>query len=113
MSLIIGFSIDRLIQQSVELAKSRAEVARLSRDAERQRIAADLHDTIAQGLSSIVMLLEGAPSQKNIDLAVRTAREGLQEVRAVLDALMPAQQDLSAAVHRLPIASVRKRASMS
>src|SRR5262249_1066675 len=49
LSTIIGFSIDRLIKQSVELAKSRAEVARLSRDAERQRIAADLHDTIAQG----------------------------------------------------------------
>jgi signal transduction histidine kinase len=107
LSTIIGLSIDRLINQGVELAKSRAEVARLSRDAERQRIAADLHDTIAQGLSSIVMLIEAASNEegekakRHLELAARTARENLQEVRAVLDALMPAQQDLGAVMQRL------------
>jgi signal transduction histidine kinase len=54
-----------------------------------------------------VMLLEAASAEdgekakRHLDLAARTARENLQEVRAVLDALMPAQGDLGEAVRRL------------
>jgi len=110
LTSMIGYSIDRLIEQSVQLAESRAEVARLSREAERRRLGADLHDTIAQGLSSILMLVQAADAaldrdaletRRHLDLAARTARENLREIRAVLDALMPTEQDLPEALRRL------------
>jgi signal transduction histidine kinase len=110
LSTVIGYSIDRLIDQSMQLAQSRAEVARLSQEAERRRLGADLHDTIAQGLSSILMLVQAADAaldrdraeaRRHLDLAARTARESLHEVRAVLDALLPTEQDLPEALRRL------------
>jgi len=83
-----------------ELAFSRAEVARLSHEAgvaeERQRLAGEIHDTVAQGLSSVVMLIEAAlaaeprTARQHLDLAVRTARDNLDEARAIVGALTPA-----------------------
>src|SRR5690606_745736 len=80
-----------------ELEATRAEVARLSHEAgmaeERQRLAGDIHDTVAQGLSSVVMLLEAADgaldrdpatARKHLRLATRTARENLAETRAIV-----------------------------
>jgi signal transduction histidine kinase len=110
LSAIIGLTIDRLVQQSNALAESRAEVARLSRLAERQRLAGDLHDTIAQGLSSVVMLVQAADAaldrdreqaRRHLELAARTARENLQELRSVLEALMPTEHHLEEALRRL------------
>ncbi|MFI7213473.1 sensor histidine kinase [Micromonospora maritima] len=87
-----------------ELAASRDEVARLSRQAgvaaERQRLAGEIHDTIAQGLSSVVMLIQAADAEldrdpgqarRHLDLAVDTARSNLAEARAVVAALAPAE----------------------
>ncbi len=89
-----------------ELEASRAEVARLSHDAgiaaERQRLAGEIHDTVAQGLSSVVMLVEAADAALDRDLAVardhlrlaaRAARENLAEARAIVGALTPAPLD--------------------
>ncbi|MGX7673769.1 sensor histidine kinase [Plantactinospora sp. DSM 117369] len=89
-----------LIQQ---LDSSRAEVARLSHEAgvtaERQRLASEIHDTIAQGLSSVVMLVQAADAELDRDptqtrqhlaLAAQTARENLAEARALVAALTPA-----------------------
>ncbi|GAB2619321.1 two-component sensor histidine kinase [Paractinoplanes abujensis] len=100
----LGFWIIRVIEQSqerhrliVELENSRAEVARLSREAgvtaERSRLAAEIHDTLAQGFTSIITLLQAAdPELKDdkIALAVRTARENLAESRSLVAALSPA-----------------------
>jgi signal transduction histidine kinase len=85
-----------------ELNSTRAEVARLSREAgiaeERQRLAGDIHDTVAQGLSSVVMLVEAADvvltrdpaaARAHLSLAARTARENLDETRAIVAALTP------------------------
>ncbi|MFF5234986.1 sensor histidine kinase [Dactylosporangium sp. NPDC000521] len=111
---VISAWIDQIVRQSedraeliAELRATRAEVARLSHEAgmvaERQRLAADLHDTVAQGLSSVVMLIqaagagtgaaapqEGASGRRHLDLAERTARECLAETRALVGALTPA-----------------------
>jgi signal transduction histidine kinase len=85
-----------------ELQESRAAVAQLSMQAgvqaERQRLAGDIHDTVAQGLSSVVMLLEAARADPahaddHLDLALRSARENLFEVRAIVAALTPPQLD--------------------
>jgi signal transduction histidine kinase len=87
-----------------ELDSSRTEVARLSHQAgigaERQRLAGEIHDTIAQGLSSVVMLIQAAeadldrdPSlvRKHLRLAAGTARENLAEARGLVEALTPGE----------------------
>jgi signal transduction histidine kinase len=65
---------------------------------ERQRMAHEIHDTLAQGFTSIVMNLEAAegviPSnldraQHHLDQARLTARESLTEARRLVWALRP------------------------
>jgi signal transduction histidine kinase len=86
-----------------ELASTRAEIARLSHEtgiaAERQRLAGEIHDTVAQGLSSVVMLVQAADAEltrnpeearRHLTMAARTARENLDEARAMVGALTPA-----------------------
>ena len=89
-----------LIQQ---LEETQAEVARLSREAgtatERERLAREIHDTLAQGFTSIVTLTQAieseldtdpAAARRHLELAARTARENLTEARAMVAALAPA-----------------------
>ncbi|WP_155372935.1 sensor histidine kinase [Catellatospora vulcania] len=110
-SALIGTTIDRVTSQNAErgrliedLEASRAEVAALSHEAgaaaERARLAADIHDTLAQGFTSIVTLLQAAESELDTDraaadrhlaLAVRTARDNLAEARAMVTVLTPAE----------------------
>jgi signal transduction histidine kinase len=80
-----------------ELEQSRAEVARLSHEAgvaaERARLAGEIHDTLAQGFTSIITLVQAADPalrDERLALAVRTARENLAESRALVAALSPA-----------------------
>jgi signal transduction histidine kinase len=77
------------------LEDSRIETAVLE---ERQRIAREVHDTVAQGFTSIVMHLEAAEqliktdpdgAQTHLDSARRMARESLGESRRSLWALRP------------------------
>lgn len=107
VSSIFGTWSQRVIRQSDdraalirELAASRAEVARLGMLAERQRLAGDIHDTIAQGLSSVVMLIQAARAERDparadghLALALDTARDNLGEARALVAALTPALLD--------------------
>jgi signal transduction histidine kinase len=100
----IGVWITRVVEQSqerasliAELSESRAELARLSHEAgvaaERNRLAGEIHDTLAQGFTSIITLVQAAdPTLKDerLALAVRTARENLAESRALIAALSPA-----------------------
>ncbi|MCY1139957.1 sensor histidine kinase [Actinoplanes sp. Pm04-4] len=108
----LGTWIVRVVRQSQErhrlieeLESSRAEVARLSREAgvtaERARLAGEIHDTLAQGFTSIITLLQ-AP-EPDVALAVRTARENLAEARSLVAALSPAELtagSLTSAVRR-------------
>ncbi|MEV6846663.1 sensor histidine kinase [Actinoplanes sp. NPDC051411] len=96
----LGFWNIRVIEQSIErgrlieeLEASRAEVARLSASAERARLAGEIHDTLAQGFTSIITLLQAADPRlrdERIALAVRTAKENLAEARALVSDLSPA-----------------------
>lgn len=63
-------------------------------EAERTRLAAEIHDTVAQGLSSIQMLLSaaqradpGRAGSENIELARQTAVDNLAETRRFIRAL--------------------------
>jgi signal transduction histidine kinase len=109
-SIVFGTWVSKIIEQSRERAQlisrletTQAELAQLSREAgtlaERQRLAGEIHDTIAQGLTSIVMLLQAAETEvegdppearRHLGLAAQTAREGLAEARAMVAALAPA-----------------------
>jgi signal transduction histidine kinase len=123
-TVVVSVYLSRIARQSVEradlvaqLAASRAEVARLSHRegvaAERQRLAGEIHDTIAQGLSSVVMLVQSAEvalerdpaaAREHLALARRTTRENLAEARALVAALTPTALDgssLGEALHRL------------
>ena len=65
---------------------------------ERQRMAREIHDTIAQGLTGIITQLEAADHAKDrtvdrdrhIENAKRLARESLAEARRSVEASMPA-----------------------
>lgn len=102
-SAAIGVWTHRVIAQSMEragliadLRASRSEVEELSRQAgataERERLAAELHDTIAQGLAAIIMLtqsarrLDGPAAHAQLDLLEQTARSHLAEVRDLVAA---------------------------
>jgi len=112
-SLVIGTWVSRIIAESRERAEliarleaAQAELADVSHQAgtlaERQRLAGEIHDTLAQGLTSIVMLLQAADTEigsdppearRHVGLAAQTAREGLAEARAMVAALTPAHLD--------------------
>ena len=113
---IIAQSYDRasLIEQ---LSQTRAELARANRRAgvlaERQRLSGEIHDTVAQGFTSIIMLLQAADAdverqpaaaRGHLALALETARDNLAEARALVAALAPAGLEpgaLDAALRRL------------
>lgn len=63
---------------------------------ERQRMAREIHDTIAQGLTGVITQLEAAanvkePSElaRHLDNASRLARESLTEARRSVQAILP------------------------
>jgi signal transduction histidine kinase len=109
LSLALGLWINRIITQSrrraelvAQLAATRAELAEVSRAAgalaERERLAHDIHDTLAQGFTSVLLLLEAAraalstdpeAAARHLDRARDTARENLAEARALIGALTP------------------------
>jgi signal transduction histidine kinase len=92
----------RLASLVDELAASRAESARLSREAgaatERERLAREIHDTLAQGFTSIVALAQAvepelesdtAAAKRHVELIRETARENLAEARVMVAELTP------------------------
>jgi signal transduction histidine kinase len=115
VSAIIGQSTQRreLIEQ---LEATQAELVAAERREgileERQRLAREIHDTLAQGFTSIVMHLEAAEqalpndpggAHKHIDRARLTARASLDEARRVVQDLRPdllEQDSLPGAIER-------------
>jgi signal transduction histidine kinase len=102
--------IDDLVLARDELAATQREAGRL---AERQRLAREIHDTLAQGLSSIVLLARSAESalptdpgaaRERIAEVGRTASANLAEARRFVQALTPPALDgvtLTVALRRL------------
>ena len=79
---------------------------------ERQRLAAEIHDTLAQGLAGIITQLEaaeglpgnGAEWRNHIEKAQTLARQSLTEARRSVQALGPGELEnsrLHDAIHRL------------
>ncbi|MBD8080553.1 histidine kinase [Cellulosimicrobium arenosum] len=88
--------VDELRATQAELARShhRAGVA-----AERERVAREIHDTLAQGFTSVVMLAQAAgadldrgatdAARDRLAIVEATARENLAEARALVAATGP------------------------
>jgi two-component system NarL family sensor kinase len=80
---------------AIERARLAEDATRLARAEERTRIAREIHDTLAQGLTAIALNIEGAmhrletrPDQarERLERALAMARENLEEARrSVLD----------------------------
>lgn len=122
VALLIGLGYASLAREAVERDRLVAELL-ATRDrlaasehesgvlAERSRLARDLHDTVAQSLSSIQMLLHAAeradpdrPGVEHVRLARDTAAASLTDTRRFIRNLTPAPLDdrgLGAAVERL------------
>ncbi|MFG2823248.1 sensor histidine kinase [Kitasatospora sp. NPDC048365] len=102
--------IDDLVRTRDELAASQREAGML---AERQRLAREIHDTLAQGLSSIVLLARSAEATltthpgaaaERIREVQDTASANLAEARRFVHALAPPALDdatLTEALRRL------------
>jgi signal transduction histidine kinase len=107
--------IDELAQANAKLSDALKENAGLhaqllvqAREAgmldERQRMAGEIHDVLAQGLTGIVTQLEAADAaaarpddwQRHLDAAKRLARDSLTEARRSVQALRPQTLDTAA-----------------
>ncbi|SDY98460.1 Signal transduction histidine kinase [Saccharopolyspora shandongensis] len=95
-----------------QLVRTRGELAEAQREAgiswERERLAREIHDTIAQGLSSIRMLLQaaerGGDTNEHVRRAGEVAEDNLAEARRFVRGLAPAaleRQSLPEALREL------------
>ncbi len=110
VSILFGVWIERVINESEhraelisELHATRDELAAAHHTAgvmaERERMAREIHDTLAQGMTSIVMLSQTAavelsrgavePTAARLAAIEDTARENLAEARALVAAFTP------------------------
>ncbi|MER6106315.1 sensor histidine kinase [Streptomyces sp. NPDC001832] len=101
--------IDELVSTRAELAEAERTAGTL---AERERLAREIHDTLAQGLSSIQLLLRAAertlpaddPATAHVRRAREAAQDNLAEARRFVRALSPPDLEngsLAAALERL------------
>lgn len=98
--------IASLVAAQHETAQLQNELARTQRESgaglERTRVSRDLHDTVAQSLSSIGMLARSArdasPADRDVSLSQieQLARDGLVDTRRIVNALTPAELEGSA-----------------
>ncbi|CAM5728752.1 hypothetical protein SALBM311S_08367 [Streptomyces alboniger] len=123
-SVAVGGWVIRIIEQSqeraaliAELDASRHEISRLSTAhgtlAERERMAREIHDTLAQGFTSLLMLVQAVEAEldhdvpqarRHLALMDETARQNLAEARALVAGGAPADLEgasLPDALHRL------------
>nr|WP_256041612.1 sensor histidine kinase [Cryobacterium sp. SO1] len=131
VAVAVGLGYRALLREAAErqhliedLLATRTQLAAAARDAgtlaERERLAREIHDTVAQGLSSIQMLLHAAESRtsdpaalEHLRLARDTAAANLQETRRFIRELTPPALDtqtLPGALTRLAASAERTSA---
>jgi NarL family two-component system sensor histidine kinase YdfH len=100
--------LEELKKANRQLADYADKIEELTLTAERQRMARELHDTLAQGLAGLILQLEAADAhisnsrperaQAIIHQAMSRARDTLSNARRVIDDLRSGPSDLAAAV---------------
>jgi signal transduction histidine kinase len=89
----------RLEATLAENAKLHQQLLEQAREAgvldERQRMAREIHDTLAQGLTGIITQLQAAENEpsRHVEAAITLARESLNEARRSVHALRPGSLD--------------------
>lgn len=124
MGILLGVWINAIIGQSMhrrqlleQLEAAQAQLAAAERREgalqERERLAREIHDTLSQGFTSIVMHLEAAEQalpedlptlRRHLDRARQTARDSLGQAREVVQDLRPdllTEQSLPQAIERV------------
>ncbi|MEW2175424.1 sensor histidine kinase [Streptomyces sp. NPDC005406] len=106
VAVVMALLTPRALAQRDERAALRAELKSTQRELaeayqrqgaaeERERLAREIHDTLAQGFASIIVLAEAARSQLSVDVhrsgrqlqsIEQTARENLAEARVLVGA---------------------------
>ncbi|HSL43409.1 MAG TPA: sensor histidine kinase [Anaerolineales bacterium] len=99
---------ERLESANARLAANAARIESLTLQNERQRMARELHDTLAQGLSGLVLQLEAVKAHLAshrverastiVDQALTRARGTLAESRAAIDDLRAAPVNIAESV---------------
>jgi len=126
-SVLLGLWVTQVAEQSEDRAELLAQLEAAQAEAaashhtagvmaERERMSREIHDTLAQGFTSVIMLAQTAaadlrreqPAQAadRLDLIERTARENLAEARALVAAAAPvglAESTLTEALERLAV----------
>lgn len=124
-SVLLGLWVTQVAEQSEDRAELLARLEKAQADAaashhaagvlaERERISREIHDTLAQGFTSVVMLAQSAAADlrrerpdeaaSRLELIERTARENLAEARALVAVSAPvglAESTLVEALDRL------------
>jgi signal transduction histidine kinase len=130
VSTIIGAFISSILKQSTDrqrliddLTRSRANLMRAEREAgrliERQRLARDIHDTLAQHFTSVIMHLSAAKYsnpesiQSEVRQAEESAREGLAEIRRIVWDMQPEQIEKASLVEAVEELAARWSAENS
>lgn len=127
VALLIGLAYRALTREAeererllAELIRTRRQLAETEREqgalAERARLAREIHDTVAQGLSSIQMLLRAAErdlpesAAGHVRLARETAADSLAETRQIIRELTPGRLEdgLAPALRRLGLEQARR-----
>jgi signal transduction histidine kinase len=125
LSLTLGLFIDRIVREADtrattidELRRTQAQLAAAERDqgvaGERERISREIHDTLAQGFTSVVTLARATESaldrgdldavRARLQLIEQTASDNLSEARLIVAELTPGHlqsRTLSEALQRL------------
>lgn len=110
LSVVLGLFIHRIIGEAEqrartidELNETRAKLVAAERDRgvheERERLSREIHDTLAQGFTSVLALARAADSalgrgdvptaRERLDLITSTAAENLSEARLIVAELTP------------------------
>jgi signal transduction histidine kinase len=110
LSLAVGLFIDRLVREAEsraetidELNATRAQLAGVERDRgirdERERLSREIHDTLAQGFTSVLALTRAADAalgrgdvdtaRARLSLLESTAADNLKEARLIVAELTP------------------------
>jgi signal transduction histidine kinase len=92
ITLVIGVLLGWWITRIIEQSRRRAELLL----AERERLGLEIHDTLAQGFTSVLMLVRSADrsiesdpatARRHLELAARTAEDNLAESRSLVAVL--------------------------
>ncbi|GAB3586377.1 hypothetical protein GCM10027406_36350 [Leifsonia lichenia] len=98
--LVVALNVVAMCGLSWGLRLSQQQLEVTATEAERARLAREIHDTLAQGFAGIVTQLQAAEHAaddaargRHTDAALALARDGLAEARRSVQALRPAALD--------------------